>query len=112
MNMRHAAIAAVMLASSASALAYGESWSNVNNELETCKVYGQMGDLYWRMAEQGRRPTRHDEDWIEPVRQHIEDEIFDHHDAYSQESVASFAFAYCMDRVPPLIRARKATMGG
>lgn len=110
MKMRYAAIAAVMMAGSA--LAYGESWSNVNNEIQTCKVYGQIGDLYWRMAEMGKRPTRHDEDWIEPVRQHIEDEIFDHHDDYTQDSAASFAFAYCMDRVPPLVRAHKATMGG
>jgi hypothetical protein len=51
------------------------------------------------MAVQGKKPSIHNPAWSEPLRQHIEDEIYANTAAYDRESAARWAFSYCMDNI-------------
>ena len=51
--------------------AHAASFQNWNDKVETCAGHGDTADLYYRMSQQGQRPTRHDPAWSEPMPQHI-----------------------------------------
>lgn len=99
--MKRVMVATLLIA--AVGLAHAGRWEQVNNKVETCSMYGKTGDLYYRMAMQGKRPTMHDEGWAEGMRQHIEDEIYANPTAYDRDSAARWAFSYCMDHVDAMI---------
>ncbi|SAL19064.1 hypothetical protein AWB73_01127 [Caballeronia turbans] len=88
----------------AAGLAHARDWEQANNKVETCLMYGRMGDLYYRMALDGKRPTMHDEAAaLEAVRQHIEDEIYSNTAAYDREKAARWAISYCLDHIDAAI---------
>jgi hypothetical protein len=86
-----------VLLMAAAGLAHAGEWENFDARASACENYGKTGDLYYRMALQGRKPTIHGPAWSEPMRQHIEDEIYANTVAYDRESAARWAFSYCMD---------------
>ncbi|MDP9155300.1 MAG: hypothetical protein M3O74_13730 [Pseudomonadota bacterium] len=100
-------ITIVLLATAGTAHAGG--WEHLNNNVESCKSYAALGDLYYRMAQQGKRPTRRYPPYAEPMRQHIEDEIYGHTDAYDQTSARTWAASYCLDHVDAVIHEGQRT---
>lgn len=89
--------------------AHAGYYEEYNNKLNTCAAYGDTGDLYYRMALQGKRPTLRNSDAAEPVRQHIEDEIYGHTEQYDRYSARSMAASYCMDHIDRYAREAHLT---
>jgi uncharacterized lipoprotein YmbA len=90
----------LLLAVAGSAHAYSEgSAEELTKRVRVCKVYADLGDLYYRMALQGKKPTAQKDDWAEPMRQHIEDEIFGNVASYDRQSAAEMAGTYCLDNI-------------
>ncbi|NTX17931.1 hypothetical protein [Burkholderia cepacia] len=101
------AVALLVASSSAFALPPG-NMVEFNNQVETCKKFGNVGALYYRMAEQGKTPTVHMSKYTEPIRQTIESEIFGNTASYNEESAWKFAYSYCWDHIDSALRQMKA----
>jgi hypothetical protein len=93
--MKKTMIAALL--ATAAGVCHAGGWENYEARASSCELYGKTGDLYYRMALQGKKPTGHDPAWSEPMRQHIEDVIYANPTAYDRDSAARWAFSYCMD---------------
>jgi hypothetical protein len=93
-------ILVALLAAAGSAHAFEEgSAEELNARVRMCKNYADLGALYYRMATVGgdRSQIAHKTGWSEPMRRHIENEIFDHTARYDQESAAQMGGLYCLD---------------
>jgi hypothetical protein len=95
-------ILAALLTAAAGLAHAGGGWENYDARASACDNYGKTGDLYYRMALQGKKPSIHNPAWSEPMRQHIEDEIYANTAAYDRESAGRWAFSYCMDNIVAL----------
>lgn len=89
--------------------AHAASFQNWNNKVETCASFGDLADLYYRMNQQGKQPQKQFEPWLEPLRAHIQNEIFSLPEAYDRYTARSWAASHCMDNIEPMIRAAKAS---
>jgi hypothetical protein len=98
--MKKGIIAALLVA--AAGAAHAGNWENFDARAGACENYAKTGDLYYRMALQGKKPSIKNPAWSEPLRQHIEDEIYANTVAYDRESAARWAFSYCMDHIVAL----------
>ncbi len=85
-----------------SAFAYQSSREARASMVRVCKNYADTAELYLMMQEQGQRPNEH-VTWMEPVRAHIESEIFNNPPgSYTRESARVMGYTHCMDNVESL----------
>ncbi|MGN8188682.1 hypothetical protein ACTJLD_22100 [Burkholderia sp. 22088] len=103
-------IAVALLAASSSAFALPPgNMVEFNNQVESCKVFGRMGAAYYRMAIKGKRYSAPMENqYVEPIRQTIENEIYNNTAAYDEESAWKFGYSYCWDHIDSALRQMKA----
>jgi len=93
-------ILVALLAAAGSAHAFEEgSAEELNARGRMCKHYADLGALYYRVASSkgDRSQIEHKTGWSEPMRRHIENEIFDHTDRYDLQSAAQMGGLYCLD---------------
>jgi hypothetical protein len=98
----------VLMVAAGSALA--SNYEEYGARLQACKDYADTADVYWRMAKMGRTASG-DENakWMEPVRAHIENEIFNNTGDYPDRgSAARMGGLYCMDHIVSLARNHNA----
>ncbi|KVQ35810.1 hypothetical protein WK03_35690 [Burkholderia cepacia] len=102
-------IAVALLATSSSAFALQPgNMVELNNQVETCKKFGNVGALYYRMSTQGKTPTLHMSKYTEPLRQAIENEIFGNASSYDEETAWKFGYSYCWDHIDSALRQMNA----
>lgn len=90
----------LLLAVAGSAHAFEEgSAEELNARVRMCKHYVDAGARYYAMAASGApRPVEERSNtWSEPMRQHIENDVFENVGTYTRQSAAETSGLYCLN---------------
>jgi hypothetical protein len=93
----------------AASSAFAGQYEAVAAKVQACKNYADTADVYWQLQKEGKRPNPFNDQWMEPIRQHIEDEIYNNNQDYpDQQSARRMGAYYCMDHTDRLTRDHNA----
>lgn len=102
-------IAVALLAASSSAFALPPgNMVEFNNQVETCKAYGDQAVVYKMAAEKGAQPRISTNKYLAPIDQAIAGEIYKNLAAYDDMTAWKFGYSYCWDHIDSALRQMKA----
>jgi hypothetical protein len=107
--MRKVIAGMVLMTAAGSAFAYQTSREAIASMVTMCNDYADTGQLYVMLQEQGKTVTPPEDDgYLEPIRSHIQHEVFDTPGSYTQVSARGMGYGYCMDHLESLTLSHKA----